>query len=49
MRLVLRSREPRWLAPVAIALGVLVTVVLTAIPIRLADANPPAAFERYLV
>lgn len=49
MRLVLRSGEPRWLAPAAVAVGVLVTVALTAIPIRLADANPPAAFERYLV
>lgn len=49
MRVVLRGREPRWLAPVAVAVGVLVTVALTSIPIRLAGANPPAAFERYLV
>ena len=27
----------------------LVTLALTAIPIRLAGANPPAAFERYLI
>ena len=49
MRLVLRGREPRWVAPVAVLVAVLVTVALTAIPIRLAGANPPAAFQRYLV
>lgn len=49
MKLVLRGREPRWLAPAAILAAVLVTVALTAVPIRLAGANPPAAFERYLV
>lgn len=49
MRFVLRGHEPRWLAPVAVAVGVLMTVVLTAIPIRLAGANPPAAFQRYLI
>lgn len=49
MKFVLRGREPRWLAPVAIAIAVLATVALTAIPIRLAGANPPAAFQRYLV
>ncbi len=49
MRLVLRGHEPRWLAPVLFVVAVLVTVALSAIPIRLAGANPPAAFERYLV
>ena len=49
MRLVLRGHEPRWLAPLAVVAAGLVTLVLTAIPIRLAGANPPAAFERYLI
>ena len=49
MKIVLRGHEPRWLAPVAVLGAVLVTIALTAIPIRLAGANPPAAFERYLV
>ena len=48
-RLVLRAREPRWIAPAGVLLAALVTLALTAIPIRLAGANPPAAFERYLV
>ena len=49
MRLVLRDREPRWVATAAVGVAVLLTVALTAIPIRLAGANPPAAFQRYLV
>ena len=49
MRLVLRAREPRWVAPAAIAIAALVTIALTAVPIRLAGANPPAAFQRYLI
>ena len=49
MRVVLRGREPRWLVPAAIAVAVLLTVAVTAVPIRLAGANPPAAFQRYLV
>jgi simple sugar transport system ATP-binding protein len=36
MRLVLRGREPRWLTPVAALGAVLVTLALTAVPIRLA-------------
>jgi general nucleoside transport system permease protein len=48
MRLVLRGHEPRWVAPAAVVVAVLVTLALTAIPIRLAGANPVAAFERYL-
>ena len=49
MRLVLRGSEPRWVAPAALALAVALTLALTGIPIRLAGANPPAAFERYLI
>ncbi len=49
IRLVLRGRESRWVAPAAVLAAVVVTVLLTAVPIRLAGANPPAAFERYLV
>lgn len=49
MKLVLRGHEPRWVAPLALVGAVLVTVALTAIPIRLAGANPPAAFQRYLI
>jgi len=49
MKFVLRGHEPRWLAPVAVLVAVLVTVAATAVPIRLAGANPPAAFQRYLV
>jgi len=49
MRLVLRGREPRWLTPVAVLVAVLATLAMTAVPIRLAGANPPAAFQRYLV
>jgi general nucleoside transport system permease protein len=49
MRLVLRDHEPRWVGPAAVAVAVVLTVALTAIPIRLAGANPPAAFQRYLV
>lgn len=49
MRFVLRGREPRWVLPAAVTSAVLLTVLLTAIPIRLAGANPRAAFERYLI
>jgi ABC-type uncharacterized transport system permease subunit len=49
VKVVLRGSEPRWLAPAAAVAAVVATVALTAIPIRLAGANPPAAFERYLV
>lgn len=48
MRLVLRGHEPRWVGPAAVVAAVLVTLLLTAIPIRIAGANPPAAFQRYL-
>jgi len=49
MKAVLRGHEPRWVAPVAVVVAVLVTIALTAIPIRLAGADPPAAFQRYLL
>jgi simple sugar transport system permease protein len=49
VRLVLRGHEPRWVAPLAVVAAGVVTLALTAIPIRLAGANPPAAFERYLI
>lgn len=49
MRLVVRENNPKWTGPAAIAFAVAITVALTAIPIRLAGANPAAAFERYLV
>lgn len=49
VRLVLRDREPRWVAPAAVVVAVLLTVAATAVPIRLAGANPAAAFQRYLV
>ena len=48
MRVVLRGHEPRWVAPAAVVVAVLITLALTAIPIRLAGANPSAAFQRYL-
>lgn len=49
MKFVLRGHEPRWVAPAAVGIAVLITVAITAIPIRLAGANPAAAFERYLI
>jgi simple sugar transport system permease protein len=49
IRLVLRGREPRWLAAVLVLLAVALTYALTAVPIRLAGANPTAAYERYLL
>jgi simple sugar transport system permease protein len=36
-------------APLAILAAVLATLLLTAIPIRLAGANPPAGYRRYLI
>lgn len=49
MRVLLRARESRWLAPAAVGVAVLLTLLLTAGPIRLAGANPVAAYQRYLV
>jgi general nucleoside transport system permease protein len=47
-RLVLRGREPRWLAPVLVLVAMGVVFALTSGPIRAAGANPPAAYQRYL-
>lgn len=49
IRLVLRGREPRWLAPALVGLAIVLTYLLTAGPIRAAGANPPAAYQRYVV
>ena len=49
MRVVLRGHEPRWLAAASLLAAVLHLCFPTAIPIRLAGANPMAAFERYLI
>ncbi|WP_022885546.1 ABC transporter permease [Glaciibacter superstes] len=49
MRIMLRARESRWLAPAAVLVAVVITLLLTAGPIRLAGANPVAAYQRYLV
>lgn len=43
------AREPRWVAPAAVAAAVLVTLALTAGPIRLAGANPAASYEMYVL
>lgn len=48
-RLVLRGREPRWLAPGLILIAIAAVFALTAGPIRAAGANPPAAYQRYLL
>lgn len=47
--LVARGPIGRWRTPAALAAAVLVTAVLTAIPIRAAGANPLTAYHRYLV
>lgn len=49
LRITTWAREPRWLAPTAVAVAVVVTLLLTAGPIRLAGANPPAAYIRYTI
>ena len=49
IRLVLRGREPRWLAPVLIGCAVVITFVLTAPFIRWAGADPMAAYRRYVI
>ena len=49
MRILLRASEARWLAPTAVLGAAILTFLLTAGPIRLAGANPLAAYERYLV
>ncbi|MGI8994388.1 MAG: ABC transporter permease [Nocardioidaceae bacterium] len=47
-QLVLRGREPRWLAPLLVLIAVTVVYAATAGPIRAAGANPAAAYERYV-
>jgi len=49
LRLVLRGREPRWLAPVLVIVAVVIVFLLTAGPIRGAGANPQAAYQRYVL
>ncbi|MEO7126474.1 MAG: ABC transporter permease [Nakamurella sp.] len=49
LRLVLRGREPRWLAPVLILVAVAIVFALTSGPIRAAGANPQAAYQRYVL
>lgn len=48
-RLVQRAHEPRWLVPLLLAASVLLVYLVTAGPIRIAGANPLAAYERYVV
>jgi len=47
VKILLRASESRWLAPLAVVAAVALTLLLTAGPIRLAGANPVAAYERY--
>ena len=49
MHLVLRAGPSRWRTPIAVALAVVTTFAITAIPIRAAGASPFAAYWRYLV
>jgi ABC-type uncharacterized transport system permease subunit len=48
VKILLRASESRWLTPLAVLAAVVLTLLLTAGPIRLAGANPVAAFERYV-
>lgn len=49
MRMLLRGHAPRWLTPALVVLAAVLTLALTAGPIRVGGANPPAAFNYYLV
>ena len=49
MRLTPRTHVPRWLTPLLAVLALALTLALTAGPIRLAGANPSAAFNYYLL
>ena len=49
MKILLRASESRWLAPLAVLAAVVLTLLLTAGPIRLAGANPVAAYQRYIL
>lgn len=48
-RLRLRGKQPAWLTPVSVVAAAVITLLLTAAPIRIAGANPSAAFSRYLI
>ena len=48
MRLVERGGASRWRTPVAVAVAVVLTFVICAVPIRLAGADPLEAYRRYL-
>jgi simple sugar transport system permease protein len=48
LKLVLRGREPKWLASVLVLVAVVIVFALTAGPIRGAGANPRAAYQRYV-
>jgi simple sugar transport system permease protein len=49
VKILLRAGESRWLAPAAVLAAVVLTLLLTAGPIRLAGANPVAAYQRYTI
>lgn len=49
IRLAVRGTTPRWLLPALALATVVLTYLVTALPIRLAGANPAAAYERYVV
>lgn len=49
MKLVLRGSAPRWLTPALIVIAAVLTIALTAGPIRLAGADPATAFQYYLI
>ena len=48
MRLVERGGASRWRTPLAVAVAVGLTFVISAVPIRLAGADPLEAYRRYL-
>lgn len=49
IRLIQRGTQPRWLSAALIGCALLATFIITAIPIRLAGANPGAAYQLYLI
>ena len=49
VHLALRAGSSRWRAPVAVALAVVATFLITALPIRASGASPFAAYRRYLI
>jgi simple sugar transport system permease protein len=46
---VLRSGSTPWLTPLALVTAVVITFLVTAIPIRAAGASPLSAYRRYLI